>query len=51
MNPGIKWATANKVLSKAGLNSFYLLFVQNSPSGLLLNISAENPRHRQYPNR
>ncbi len=44
-------AAANKVLPKAGLNSFYWAFVQGSTFFLRLNFSAKSPRLRQYPNR
>ena len=43
--------TANKVLPKAGLNSFDWTFVQGSTFVLRLNFSAKNPRLRQYPKR
>jgi len=42
--------TANKVLPKAGLNSFDWAFVQGSTLVLRLNICTKNPRLRQYPN-
>jgi len=42
---------ANKVLPKAGLNGFDWAFVQGSTFVLRLNLSAKNPRLRQYPNR
>jgi hypothetical protein len=40
---------ANKVLPKAGLNSFDWTFVQGSTFVLRLNFRAEIPRLRQYP--
>ena len=39
----------NKVLPKAGLNSFDWTFIQGSTFVLRLNFSAKNPRLRQYP--
>ena len=43
--------TANKVLPKAGLNSFDWTFVQGSTFVLRLNFSAKNPRLRQHAKR
>ncbi len=41
----------NKVLPKAGLNSFDWTFVQGSTFVLRLNFCAKNPPLRQAPNR
>jgi hypothetical protein len=43
--------TANKVLPKAGVTSFYNNFVLNRTLVFQINSSAETPRLRQYPNR
>lgn len=43
--------TANKVLKRAGLKGFDWIFEQGSKFVLRLNISANNPRLRQYPKR
>jgi len=46
-----KKTATNKVLPKAGLNSFDWTFVQGSTFVLRLNFCAKNPRLRQYSNR
>lgn len=43
--------TANKVLPKAGVTSFYDTFVLNRTLVFQINSSAETPRLRQYQNR
>ena len=47
----IKWAAANKVLPKAGLNDFDWTFVQSSTFVLRLNFCAINPPLRQAAKR
>jgi len=41
----------NTVLPKAGVNGSDWAFVQGSTFVLRLNVSAKNPRLRQYPKR
>jgi hypothetical protein len=48
---GQRRASANKVLPKAGVSSFYDTFVLNQTLVFHINSSAETPRLRQYPNR
>jgi hypothetical protein len=43
-----KSRTANIVLAIGGANSFVSTEVQNSTFVLRMNVSAENPAHRQY---
>ena len=44
-------AAGNKVLPKAGVTCFYDTFMLNRTLVFQINISAETPRLRQYPNR